>query len=57
MSICKVHRNVTARFEYFVEDMRATGKKLSPPKPKAQKKKIWVVRPSIRKIKHKFSST
>ena len=40
-----------ARFENFVEDMRAAGRKLSPPKLNAQKKKILDVRPGVRKIK------
>jgi len=40
-----------ARFSDFVEDMHADGKNLSPPKLKAQKNKIWDVRPGVRKIK------
>jgi len=40
-----------ARFANFEEDMRAAGRNLSPPKLKAQKKKIWDVRPGVRKIK------
>ncbi len=42
---------VNARFSNFVEDMQADGRKLSPPKLKAQKKKMWDVRPGVRKIK------
>jgi len=40
-----------ARFANFVEDMRAAGRNLSPPKLNAQKKKILDVRPGVRKIK------
>jgi putative transposase len=40
-----------ARFSDFVKEMHADGKNLSPPKLKAQKKKIWDVRPGVRKIK------
>jgi len=39
------------RFSNFEEDMRAAGRNLSPPKLNAQKKKIWNVRPGVRKIK------
>lgn len=42
---------VNARFSDFVKEMHADGKNLSPPKLKAQKKKIWDVRPGVRKIK------
>ena len=42
---------LNARFANFEEDMRAAGRNLSPPKLKAQKKKIWSVRAGIRKIK------
>jgi len=34
-----------------MEDMYADKKNLSPPKLKAQKKKIWDARPGVRKIK------
>jgi hypothetical protein len=40
-----------ARFSDFVKEMHDDGKNLSPPKLKAQKKKIWDVRPGVRKIK------
>ncbi|HEY9246324.1 MAG TPA: hypothetical protein VIO11_05705 [Candidatus Methanoperedens sp.] len=43
--------NVKSRFLSFMEDMHADKRNLSPPKLKAQKKKIWDVRPGVRKIK------
>ncbi len=42
---------VNARFSDFVKEMHADRKNLSPPKLKALKKKIWNVRPGVRKIK------
>jgi hypothetical protein len=46
-------KDVRANFLYedVVKDMHADGKNLSPPKLKAQKNKIWDVRPGVRKIK------
>lgn len=41
---------VNSRFLGFVEDMHADKRNLSPPKLKAQKKKIWDFRPGVRKI-------
>ncbi len=42
---------VDARFSSFIENMHTDKRNLSPPKLKAQKKKIWDVRPGVRKIK------
>ena len=42
---------VNARFSCFVENMHTDKRNLSPPKLKAQKKKMWDVRPGVRKIK------
>lgn len=44
-------KEVDARFSSFIENMRTDKRNLSPPKLKAQKKKIWDVRPGVRKIK------
>lgn len=38
------------RFANFAVDIRVTGRKLSPPKLNAQKKKVWDVRQGVRKI-------
>lgn len=47
----RTRENVKSRFLGFIEDMHADKRNLSPPKLKAQKKKIWDVRPGVRKIK------
>ncbi|GFO95875.1 hypothetical protein ig2599ANME_0056, partial [groundwater metagenome] len=47
----RTREDVNARFLSFIEDMHADKRNLSPPKLKAQKKKIWDVRPGVRKIK------
>jgi hypothetical protein len=39
------------RYSNFEDDMRAAGRNLSQPKLNAQKKKIWDVRPGVRKMK------
>ncbi len=44
-------KEVNARFSSFIENMHTDKRNLSPPKLKAQKKKIWDVRPGVRKIK------
>src|SRR3989337_4246400 len=47
----RTREDVNTRFLNFMEDMHADKRNLSPPKLKAQKKKIWDVRPGVRKIK------
>jgi hypothetical protein len=47
----RTRENVNSRFLDFIEDMHADKRNLSPPKLKAQKRKIWDVRPGVRKIK------
>ena len=47
----RTREDVNSRFLGFMEDMHADKKNLSPPKLKAQKKKIWDARPGVRKIK------
>jgi len=47
----RTREDVNSRFLDFMEDMHADKRNLSPPKLKAQKKKIWDVRPGVRKIK------
>ncbi len=44
-------KEVETRFTNFMEDMKSAGKNLSPPKIKGQKKKMWVVRSGVRRIK------
>jgi len=47
----RTRENANSRFLDFIEDMHADKRNLSPPKLKAQKRKIWDVRPGVRKIK------
>lgn len=47
----RTREDVKTRFLNFMEDMHADKRNLSPPKLKAQRKKIWDVRPGVRKIK------
>ena len=47
----RTREDVKTRFLSFMEDMHADKRNLSPPKLKAQKKKIWDVRPGVRKVK------
>ncbi len=47
----RTREDVNSSFLGFMEDMHADKRNLSPPKLKAQKKKIWDVRPGVRKIK------
>ena len=47
----RTREELNSRFLSFMEDMHTDNRNLSPPKLKAQKKKIWDVRPGVRKIK------